>query len=586
MENFIEWLPPSSNILQTPADPHIFDLHYGYSPAQQVLSLDSTEDCDSMNYSKFEDNQTQIFPLNFEDLISKAMSYCPVPKSCSSSMLGSNEQSSANNSSNNDGNNTLFNEINHNDNDSCFQMSDKQINNTNFVFANKKDFQQSGNIQYQNLNKCSPENPPLESTNINPRDVISKGKPHIMPSASFPNTSERLTKCSQARVTYSKPNMLHPSSHLSYSDRINSKKSSFKNYSTRKLPVSIKARNAKFLCTEKDLRSWTVRELLETCETIQENSANKEETPDKEMEETNSKNASNINQTEESYVEDFNESDNSEFCEENPKHFNEILHGNGLHLEISTTYPEINPVHNIFLNPQNNPERLQTFKDYGHVPSIPIKVYQPTFDFYKFVKSKCANDKKIPRPKHFDFNFLQIRNFKYFCNNGNFKRISKIKILFSKKKLVYEFQVGETANSCGGYTKHLAIIEIDFSTIVALWGQEDKFRLQVKVPPQMYVGTYFNSCHTQQRSSAQNFQYDRSHTIDLTCGELYQVPFHYIQLSTSVNKILACLSEFSPQFELMLQCPFIETFPKIIPSYPPPPPLYPSSKYHQQQQQQ
>lgn len=91
---------------------------------------------------------------------------------------------------------------------------------------------------------------------------------------------------------------------------------------------------------------------------------------------------------------------------------------------------------------------------------------------------------------------------------------------------MYEFQVGETADSSGSYTKHLAIIEVDFHTIVAIWGQEDKFRLQVKVPPRMYVGTCF--CKKNQNSSLQNVQYDRCHIRDLTCGELYRIPFHYV----------------------------------------------------------
>ncbi|CAI9729932.1 Hypothetical predicted protein [Octopus vulgaris] len=296
---------------------------------------------------------------------------------------------------------------------------------------------------------------------------------------------------------------------------------------------------------------------------------------------TGLKSASNYNHfnAQESFPVQFIRNNQSELCEENlfkanSKNFDEVNNRNELSSGINSidpTPPETLSFDYEFSNPKNNPERLrpmQTFEDFGSLSNVSVKIYQPTSDYQKFMKSKHLCEKKIPRPKHFDFTFLQIRNFKYFCKDGNFKRIAKLKVIFSRKKLVYEFQVGETADSSGSNTKHLAIIEVDFHTIVAIWGQEDKFRLQVKVPPRMHMGTRF--CKKNQNSSVQNVQYDRCHTTDLTCGELYRIPFHYIQLrSMSVNKLLACLSQFSPQFELMLRCPFIETFMKMLPQQRP-----------------
>uniref|UniRef100_A0A0L8GA08 Uncharacterized protein n=1 Tax=Octopus bimaculoides TaxID=37653 RepID=A0A0L8GA08_OCTBM len=523
--------------------------HYNFSPVQQMLGLCPAEDCEvEVNYSK-SDCQAEGCHLNFEDLPSKNVSSCS-PKLFSMksdvdipSSSSYNAESSLNvngcygsNPVNDDNIGSLDINVNYFNDVSLFNTSNKRTNEKSDIIG--KESLHSGNVQYQNLNKCLhkclyDKMVPLPS-NKTPAAINSKGVltiPPLMHTVSLTNSSENLSRSFHDGVVFK------PSRYLPYSARNIYKKNTLEKIPER-VPVSIKARNAKFLCSEKDLRSWTVRELLETCETIQENTVNKEAFSDGRMM-TGLKSASNCNQSnaQESFPVPFIINNQSEFCEENlfkinSKNFDEMNNRNVLSSGINSvdpTLPETSPFDYEFSNPKDNPERLfpmQNFEDFGSLSNVSVKIYQPTSDYQKFMKSKHVCEKKIPRPKHFDFSFLQIRNFKYFCKDGNFKRIAKLKVIFSKKKLVYEFQVGETADSSGSYTKHLAIIEVDFHTIVAIWGQEDKFRLQVKVPPHMYVGTRF--CKKNQNSSVQNVQYDRCHTTDLTCGELYRIPFHYL----------------------------------------------------------
>lgn len=315
----------------------------------------------------------------------------------------------------------------------------------------------------------------------------------------------------------------------------------------KKIPVSIKARNAKFLCAEKDLRCRTVRELLETCETIQGKKGVRAKV-DPYLSSIPAENFYRLApQTFPSQTVCLsNLTDNSGGVEKNDRE--------KLHLQPP---PESHvPVQRIY-DLKSNPQSTIS-------PDHSLRVYQPVVDTWKM--SKFASYKKNAfKPKHFDFSFLQIRNFKYFCSDSEEKRTSKLKLIFSKKKLAYEFQLKETFDSSGGCIKHLAMIEIKFSSIVAMWGHNQEFRLEINEAPHMYVGTRF--CNKgQQFGPHQNAQYDRSRTADLTSGELYQVPFHYIQLRcVSVSKVLSCLSEFSPHFERMLRCPLIEDMHKVLP---------------------
>ena len=123
----------------------------------------------------------------------------------------------------------------------------------------------------------SKSNDPKITANKRPKPSYVKILPAIAPSKQIPTVNITIHQvpntCKIPQNNYVDTLHVdngHPivSNDLHYGQRNLSKPLTLKK-SAKKIPVSIKARNAKFLCTEKDLRCRTVRELLETCETIQ-----------------------------------------------------------------------------------------------------------------------------------------------------------------------------------------------------------------------------------------------------------------------------------------------------------------------------
>ncbi|KAL3874879.1 hypothetical protein ACJMK2_037835 [Sinanodonta woodiana] len=173
------------------------------------------------------------------------------------------------------------------------------------------------------------------------------------------------------------------------------------------------------------------------------------------------------------------------------------------------------------------------------------------------VVPSTGQPKKTFKPRHFDFTKLCIGTFMYTCALNDYSRTARIKFLFSKRRLVYEFQLNDINDVSTTERKQLTEIDIPFSSIVGLWTCERELRLEVSCPPKMFLG---HKGHEKQRKFGVQTcaVYDRKKTVDLTNGQLTSIPYHYIHLKMCVgDKIKSELCSFDTRFEELLKKPFI-----------------------------
>ncbi|KAK3611469.1 hypothetical protein CHS0354_032750 [Potamilus streckersoni] len=165
--------------------------------------------------------------------------------------------------------------------------------------------------------------------------------------------------------------------------------------------------------------------------------------------------------------------------------------------------------------------------------------------------------KRIFKPRHFDFTKLCIGTFMYSCALNDYSRTARIKFLFSKRKLVYEFQLNDINDVSTTERKQLTEIDIPFNSIVGLWTCERELRLEVNCPPKMFLG--HKGQEKPRKFGVQNCAvYDRKKTVDLTNGQLSSAPYHYIHLKMCVgDKIKSELCSFDTRFEELLKSSFI-----------------------------
>ncbi|XP_041351259.1 uncharacterized protein LOC121370210 [Gigantopelta aegis] len=179
-------------------------------------------------------------------------------------------------------------------------------------------------------------------------------------------------------------------------------------------------------------------------------------------------------------------------------------------------------------------------------------------EMVQMVRSDGYSRESKPKPRHFLISELRIGNYKFSCSGTNGDRTSKIKILFSRRKLVYELQLNETTNTVLSCIKQLAAVEVPFETIVHLWGHDKHVIVELSKSPLMFLGTRVSDSSRPKLHYSHMPCYDRSKHVDVTGGYLPIAPYHFITLrSSSVDKVKQCFAEFSDRFCEMLLRPLI-----------------------------
>ncbi|XP_052767674.1 uncharacterized protein LOC128208237 [Mya arenaria] len=189
-----------------------------------------------------------------------------------------------------------------------------------------------------------------------------------------------------------------------------------------------------------------------------------------------------------------------------------------------------------------------------------VSVYNPVTQNMKFMLDDKKEDFKA---RHYNFTRLRIGTYQYSCiGNQTYDKIARVKILFKKRMLVYEFQLNKEA----GIAKATPMAEIlvPLDSIVAMWAFERDLRVEVNAVPMMHVGT--KECLLA-RSRAT--VYNRSNCVDLTHDQISQSPYHFVQLRAfCAVKVRALLCKFEPRFEEMFMHPLVEDPSRCLMSQP------------------
>ncbi|XP_045169236.2 uncharacterized protein LOC123531973 [Mercenaria mercenaria] len=191
-----------------------------------------------------------------------------------------------------------------------------------------------------------------------------------------------------------------------------------------------------------------------------------------------------------------------------------------------------------------------------------LVTYQPVPEGRMF-RSFADQKKKVFKAKHFPFTALQIGSYEYSCGPNCNDKVARVKILFSKKLMVYEFQLESPDGSQGVY-KEMVEISVPFWSIISLWLYDKDMRVEVKDAPKIFLGKKGPEKNMGHKCN-NAVVYNRKLRMDITDGQLSSSPYHYIQFKNKyADRIKAELREFDSRFGMMLRLPLIEDMGKSL----------------------
>lgn len=153
----------------------------------------------------------------------------------------------------------------------------------------------------------------------------------------------------------------------------------------------------------------------------------------------------------------------------------------------------------------------------------------------------------VRKPLHFDVQNLFIGKFKVeVFTTKRVKLLNRLKIIFSKRLFVYEFDIPDNVGDSNRTLSKVAAIQFPFSTIEAIHCDSRLVQVKVKQPPEMFVGCRKLHCKT----GGGNIQYNKSENVDLTGGELARYPLHELLLrKEEAERLQTSLEEFDASFK-------------------------------------
>ncbi|KAL4237785.1 hypothetical protein ACF0H5_002497 [Mactra antiquata] len=180
-----------------------------------------------------------------------------------------------------------------------------------------------------------------------------------------------------------------------------------------------------------------------------------------------------------------------------------------------------------------------------------LTVYQPTP-----LRGVYCDKQRTFKAKHFAFCNLQIGSYKYQCPSSSSEKVARVKVLFSKRRFVYEYQLdgpSNTMKSCDD----MVCIEVPFNTIIGLWLFRKDMRLEVNQAPKIFLGKKSATRKTSYFATLP--VYSNKVSVDITNGQLGSYPYHYVQFKQLyAEKLMTELRQFDVQFETLLGLPLVE----------------------------
>ncbi|CAH1793061.1 unnamed protein product, partial [Owenia fusiformis] len=201
-------------------------------------------------------------------------------------------------------------------------------------------------------------------------------------------------------------------------------------------------------------------------------------------------------------------------------------------------------------------ERVQLLEHYDPQESPVIHSTGIVLPRFRSGKVDC----KTFKPKHFDLQSLQIGTYRMDYDPCDKNRIAKLKVIFSKRRIHYDFQMNSSKDALQTHTRNMANIEVDFESIVGftIFGRE--IVIEVNQPPYMRIGQRMKDGFDSERRSVNQLL-----GVDLTKGQIETVPYHRLTLKSDVGILLRrSLELFDLRFCLMLRLPIFEDEKKIL----------------------
>ncbi|XP_076325966.1 uncharacterized protein LOC143233532 [Tachypleus tridentatus] len=154
-------------------------------------------------------------------------------------------------------------------------------------------------------------------------------------------------------------------------------------------------------------------------------------------------------------------------------------------------------------------------------------------------------DAREHKPKHYEIESLEIGQFVVHKPEG--KNYNKLKVIFSKRKFVYEFESPGHLR-----TKKMTCIVVPFMTVTAMRCEGDVVKLLVDREPAMFLGVR----HQRVGIIASANLYDTSKLVDVTDGEIKSCPLHKITLRHyQAAKMKMYLWHFDTRFKYLTELP-------------------------------
>lgn len=177
--------------------------------------------------------------------------------------------------------------------------------------------------------------------------------------------------------------------------------------------------------------------------------------------------------------------------------------------------------------------------------------------------------KKFP-PRYYELSSLEIGTWKYQRRS---QAVSRLKVIFSQRKFVYEFPLHSSDVTAqenqpnSENSKYMACIEVPFMTVVGINITRilpTEVVIEVNTVPTMWLGKQI--MQHRPRGVVTRHQYNTLNSVDLTNGQLTNVPYHKLTVSSAT--IATHLMKFDPKFSALLRIPVV-----INTNKPPPKPI-------------
>ncbi|XP_006825279.2 uncharacterized protein LOC102808857 [Saccoglossus kowalevskii] len=154
---------------------------------------------------------------------------------------------------------------------------------------------------------------------------------------------------------------------------------------------------------------------------------------------------------------------------------------------------------------------------------------------------------------------LQIGSWKHEIDSKQSSK-SRLKVLFSKRKFVYEIEVNGVMPEQN--VKQVANIDVPFRYVSNIHFTENEMKLEVLHPPFMYLGKQELIDPTHPVSTA---KHDKPRLIDFTDGQLSQSPYHKIVFRDLIcTRLKESLIDFDNKFENLTSLVYVEVSDKKL----------------------